>query len=999
MKRLLLLGLIAPLVAAVILLGQEEESKRPFRHRQAKIVTGNIPPPPGDPGSLQSGTWISIPESAQSTIFNDTPPNPPFSPPVGGWPSRIDDQWDAQDSPNAFNTIQGSWSGGVCHNNEIYIWGGGHDDGAHNGVFAVNPNTGVWRRVTIPANPVFLNTSVDQTQFNPDGSPVARHTYNLLASNGSFIYASGGSLWKSGKGGGTSPNSWKLTLDANGYGVGGAPMYGWSNIANSPAADTTGNLIYVPASEQLYHFTGSFNLAVYNIATNIWGPRQNGPSNGVGTMIVYAPDVDRFYGVGDNRRWWVQRSALPTSTVNPLAAHPLSLIRYPGGVYYPPENRVIFWDGGPTLSTIRTSDNQWEEITPSGGGDPGAAVDNGTFGRISYCGSPPRLTLINGVGNDVWYVQTSTPGPVCGNGIFEPPDEQCDNDIGNPPLSGDGCSSTCTDETVPPAATPVWPVMDEPPGGSYEAFDTWADGECGAARNTWPVLNVGPGQEFTSTSQIDAQIPDNTGRAVVRIHWQATPYPVLVIKQKKCVEVIGIEDGPPGEKPTVRGINAAWNHPGGPSTVIPGGVIIRNLNVHDVAGGDCIRPADRLTFFALEDSDLRRCSQHAVLSPGTNGRMYYRIMRNYMTQFGSHALYLDHEGRVDVIDNTIETPGWGHAIRSVAYVTVIEGNTVSNVQIDGTAIRKWDASPGGTCNVPPQVNDKCSVGMNPIEAYICTQATVRNNTVIKYQLGQAGGGMNLRSREALGACNVEGKTVDGTMWIPLSGQSATDPVQVARFAHEGFWNIVKADLDANGINSRFAFVSTWEGNTVKYTGGGAIGNPWMLSADSGVPALLPTPSAQMKSQIMQFVQSNPGKTCEELAALSPDPNMTWLFEHVIPEERFSLCTQGQTLTVIPFKHPDNWEERDYIVWGTGNVLEACPNMSLDNCTPATGGFGIDIDNNTKERMFYHAPYPQPPGFGCVPSIDTPEQFMIECHDKAVNIINNGGARIRIQSVE
>src|SRR5690606_3456954 len=32
--------------------------------------------------------------------------------------------------------------------------------------------------------------------------------------------------------------------------------------------------------------------------------------------------------------------------------------------------------------------------------------------------------------------------PSCGNGIVEP-GEECDNDLGSPPLSGDGCSSTC----------------------------------------------------------------------------------------------------------------------------------------------------------------------------------------------------------------------------------------------------------------------------------------------------------------------------------------------------------------------------------------------------------------------------------------------------------------------------------------------------------------------------------------------------------------------------
>ncbi|MBI2043216.1 hypothetical protein HYT25_02400 [Candidatus Pacearchaeota archaeon] len=40
------------------------------------------------------------------------------------------------------------------------------------------------------------------------------------------------------------------------------------------------------------------------------------------------------------------------------------------------------------------------------------------------------------------------PAAVCGDGTVNQESEQCDNDVGSPPLSGDGCSSSCQVETL-----------------------------------------------------------------------------------------------------------------------------------------------------------------------------------------------------------------------------------------------------------------------------------------------------------------------------------------------------------------------------------------------------------------------------------------------------------------------------------------------------------------------------------------------------------------------
>jgi hypothetical protein len=470
--------------------------------------------------------------------------------------------------------------------------------------------------------------------------------------------------------------------------------------------------------------------------------------------------------------------------------------------------------------------------------------------------------------------------------------------------------------------------MATPPGGSLDAFDSWADEQVGAPRATWPVYEVGPGQEYPDTAAV--VIPSG-GLAVVRVHWRPEAYPALKIKGKRAVEVIGIP-GPDGELPEIEAVNATRSHHDG-EPVLPGGLIVRGVRTHNIG------VPNNQQFVVVDDSILERCQGHCMITAPSAHHLYVRVMDSELRQAGSHVLYVDRAARADIIGNTCESPGWGHCIRSVAHYSHVEGNVASNVQLDGTVIQKWD-KPDGTCSDPPIKGEQCAIGMHPLEVYQCADGIVRNNVAIKWQDNQALGVILMRGRTDIGYCDTEGKTADGEEWIQLE---VTDP----RFLHEGLWDLVNADLDASGNQSRYAFNLVFEGNTTKTIGPNPRdGLGYVLN--SGWPSHDPPSRTLLKEAMKAFVSTNAGKSCEDLAALAPTSEMRWLFEHAQPTND-AVCRTGALPEYIPRPAPDNWRDRQWVTWGEGNEALLCAG-GLDSCAPTTG---CAVRKDDKMRAFWH----------------------------------------------
>lgn len=321
-------------------------------------------------------SWVSIPGSEMRTLYV----------------KEIDEPW--KGASRSFQNIQAAESGGVCVGNELVVWGGGHGDGANNGVFAVNVFSGEWRRVTFPSVEVSRTNGL---QTNPDGTPVSRHTYELLVSHGDTIYISGGGLWPGG-GGGNPPSSWKLALDH------ATPE--WVNFANSPAAAAHGNMQRVGKK---FYLAGGNGASIYDLETDTWTPRKVAQIN-ANSVMEYSPEGDKFYVIGGGWLYKRLRSNFGTNVKTDLPDFPIppGWEQFPLGLKFVHNvgaarkgTTIYLWDGGPSLVAIDTVTDGMTVVTPSG--NPGPSLNNGTYGRFSYCGG--RLVLVNGVDQPLFYLE------------------------------------------------------------------------------------------------------------------------------------------------------------------------------------------------------------------------------------------------------------------------------------------------------------------------------------------------------------------------------------------------------------------------------------------------------------------------------------------------------------------------------------------------------------------------------------------------------------------
>jgi hypothetical protein len=132
------------------------------------------------PNGVKVYEWLSNPDTAA-----DQP-----------WPANAGSDY----------SIMRAENGAVFANGKIYITGGGHADGAHMGVYAFNVAMLKWERVI--RHPQLFNGQQNWPQrsisvantYNPDGSPVSRHTWGgfLYIPSRNCIWIGMGSTWPTG---------------------------------------------------------------------------------------------------------------------------------------------------------------------------------------------------------------------------------------------------------------------------------------------------------------------------------------------------------------------------------------------------------------------------------------------------------------------------------------------------------------------------------------------------------------------------------------------------------------------------------------------------------------------------------------------------------------------------------------------------------------------------------------------------------------------------------
>lgn len=563
---------------------------------------------------------------------------------------------------------------------------------------------------------------------------------------------------------------------------------------------------------------------------------------------------------------------------------------------------------------------------------------------------------------------------VCGNGeleVYLPADgeepEQCEPED----LAGKSCTDfgfdmgtlTCTGckfdlsqcEDEPPPSGDTWERMATPPGGSLDALDGWIDEQCGLPRAQWPVYEVGPGKQYTETEQLRNAIP-NDSLAVVRVFHRDTTYDTVYLKGRKCAEVIGVPSAD-GKLPTVKGVNMGADFDHG-DAVLNGGLIVRDM--HSSRTGHCVGvPANR-RFLVIQRSELSMCGAHAFLTDGDANHLYVRMDNTYLHDGGTmHLAYIDRVARADVFDNRCENPGGGHCIRVVARNFYVARNKVSSVNLDGTLKEKYDKPGTGAM----------SVGMHPLETYNCSEGIVEDNEITYYLSSQSTpGGYKVRSRRDIEACDLEGRTNDGKLWVGLDPQSD-------RYRDPAFWTEVGTDLDGKGIKSRYAFHTLYQNNTTRCMGPGAAVNNRCISATTNSNFAQHRQSSTIQQRVRALIASHPEvqpggaafvsweKTCADLASFTTDVEEQWVLTKTKPAHRITICGKGNFTEYIPLPAPDNWRERGFFEWGHGNKTLKCAGPGATNCEDFTPNLQMD----DKMRIWFH------PG------------------EPTLNIINTGGA--------
>lgn len=218
----------------------------------------------------------------------------------------------------------------------------------------------------------------------------------------------------------------------------------------------------------------------------------------------------------------------------------------------------------------------------------------------------------------------------------------------------------------------------------------------------------------------------------ITIPYSTEPHDRSIVKVKKlrgCVHIKG-ELGPNGERPTIAGgVGSTRGYKG---KLQEGGVFVENLNVTSVG------VPNNKYFLVMRNMHFANWPNHAFITSGGNKHMYLELLDSY-AGFGNnnHAAYIDNIAFANIQRNTFESPGRGHAFRSIAQKSLIKNNTFCNIQCDGTVLRH----PKG----------RLMSGMAPLEIYTNGEHIVEDNVIIYNRATKrsARAAANFRGREGI----------------------------------------------------------------------------------------------------------------------------------------------------------------------------------------------------------------------------------------------------------
>jgi len=292
---------------------------------------------------------------------------------------------------------------------------------------------------------------------------------------------------------------------------------------------------------------------------------------------------------------------------------------------------------------------------------------------------------------------------------------------------------------VPPVQPPIEPPVQPPSGYTklaplvpvssryadyYQpAYNTPADG--------WRMITEMCGPVGSWEHEIEVQ------------YGAAGPPEILARNMTGCVHVKGIL-GPNGEKPRAN-VYATKGYTG---TLIDGGVFLENLSTNGIGS-----PNDK-HFLVAHNLDVSDWNGHALITSSNALHLYVEVLDSTFSKGNSqHALYIDNNAFANIQRNKIESPGLGHALRSIAQKAVILDNEICNIQCDGAIVTNNAGTP--------------IVGSPPVDIYVNGSTLFENNRVVYHRKGpnSAYHAATFRRRPAITSLS---RRLDGDHYRPLT---------------------------------------------------------------------------------------------------------------------------------------------------------------------------------------------------------------------------------------
>ena len=785
-------------------------------------------------GALANYTWEEIPGTSENTVFT----------------ADVDDQF--ENGTNAWKHRR-AWSAGVFlptrgKSGWYCTFGGGHGYSAHNGVNCFDFDALKWLRLVEPC-PNLPEPRPYQAATIPCGNPVAKHSYYHLAELGGNIIMFGGSNWSVGNAG-DPPRSWLLDVDAAMSGA----KNPWRKLpaGDAPAFKATGASL--PIADKIYYPTD--RAQVYDtrgkpsLDDDAWFTPNNVAYGGAGQVTLeYSPMLDLICRSGRGAHAcispedfaagmsWTATSVPPPDS---LAARRVSA-KYGSAFWFPSDEVFVLWGqgSGNVFVTFDPISQQWNQLTMPGEPLP-RPNSTGTF----------RSIFFNQVDGAIYYIGSRE------QNVYR---------------------ATLNARPATVATLGTNPYLPSARGPDY------------------PEQVCGP--KSTADHIVVASVDDAIGvryktseRMFIDLRYSnGLDYPVIKLKRARCVWLVA-ERGPNGERPRVGGINMTQGYkPSSGHNIYDGGLYIEGVEGNpgevfvdnptlSVSNGDCIGTPNRSRFLYIVDSVFKNCGHHVFITSHAHHLVVY-AEGNHFQKASSHLLYIDHVARADIINNKIESPGWGHALRVIAREGRVSGNEICNIQCDGTIL------PVGSNPLKPK---RTYIGMTPLEVYTGGETLVENNRIVYHRASRNTGTFAaiFRWREAMNTID-QGEPV-GDEWSRLR------------------WG----DPDYNKP-SRWSTVTPLttisRNNLVQCLG--LPCNFWEIKSS------YPVMNDAQKYSLQAFLKSNAFVDWPDLltkiAAADPDGSWQWVANQTLARHRAAFMA-GRITNKVPLPVPlDAWFQRSY----------------------------------------------------------------------------------------